>query len=199
MTCPCCGKPRSIEPHLPPLSRELDTPDDRPASTHPGWTVRAARDERLQWACQRCLQSGRALSASPRLQTFLDYPPYLAYYDLEHRCSDCSNSFIFGRFEQRYWYETLKFWVQSVPKQCPACRRRRRRKIATSKRLQGLLASSDQDNPHHLVAIATAYFDNGSVAKAGRYLRRARNLALRRNDRDLLGRIAKLAEGSEQT
>jgi uncharacterized protein (TIGR02996 family) len=92
----------------------------------PAWAVEAARAGELQWACDNCIREGRALEGHPALQTWCDYNPYFAFIDTELRCEDCQEQFVFAATEQRYWYETLKFWVQSRPKQCIPCRRARR-------------------------------------------------------------------------
>lgn len=42
------------------------------------------------------------------------------------RCSKCGVEFTFEIAEQRYWYEELKFWVDSFPDGCLSCRRRLR-------------------------------------------------------------------------
>ncbi|WP_420841919.1 zinc-ribbon domain containing protein [Fimbriiglobus ruber] len=48
-------------------------------------------------------------------------------------CEDCKQPFVFTASEQQFWYETLKFWVQSHPKQCISCRRVRRAKRSTAR------------------------------------------------------------------
>jgi hypothetical protein len=76
-----------------------------------------------QWACDDCLTSGAASIANPEAQLYLDSPPYLAYFDVSKVCEKCNEEYIFKKEEQAYWYEYLKFWVQSTPKHCSKCRR----------------------------------------------------------------------------
>lgn len=127
LRCPVCGKPRPVaDTNL--LRAEADwlatgAYDTRRA---PGWSVEEARAGELQWACNHCIRAGRALEGHPAVQTWCDYNPYFAFIDAELRCEDCGQQFIFTATEQQYWYETLKFWVQSRPKQCLQCRRARR-------------------------------------------------------------------------
>ncbi len=85
-----------------------------------------AKKNTLLWACDMCLKSGRALVANPAHQTFCDHTPFLAYFDQNKRCTDFAKRFAFSAEEQRHWYEQLKFWVQSEPRQCALCRRSRR-------------------------------------------------------------------------
>jgi hypothetical protein len=75
------------------------------------------------------------MEANPVVQKFCDHPPYLAYFDVPLRCEDCGSTFVFEAKEQQFWYEELKFWVQSRPKQCAACRKlRRERKSEQNKK-----------------------------------------------------------------
>lgn len=129
ITCPCCGKERSALEEAP-LKRSEDklleanlSPWWNPTE---GWSVEQAAHGKLQWACRYCLKSGRAIEANPVVQKFCDHPPYLAYFDVPLSCEDCGSKFVFEAKEQQFWYEELKFWVQSRPKQCAACRKIRR-------------------------------------------------------------------------
>lgn len=45
------------------------------------------------------------------------------YVDAGFCCMRCGTSFVFSAPEQRFWYEELKFHVDSLPKRCQECRR----------------------------------------------------------------------------
>ena len=77
---------------------------------------------RFQWACDDCLSSEKALIGNPEAQLYCDFDPYLAYVDQDKVCEKCRDDYVFRKEEQKYWYETLRFWVQSKPKHCPKCR-----------------------------------------------------------------------------
>ena len=129
ITCPCCGKVRAGVggTSLAELEHKLVEANLSPWwSSKAGWSVEEASKGTLQWACRYCLKSGRAIEGNPVVQKFCDYPPYLAYFDVPLRCEDCGSKFVFEAKEQQFWYEELKFWVQSRPKQCAACRKLRR-------------------------------------------------------------------------
>lgn len=85
-----------------------------------------SKHEKIHWACDNCLKNGKALLADPTKQTFVDFVPYYGYFDLPFVCDTCGKDFVFPALEQRYWYENLKFWVQSKPKNCADCRRKKR-------------------------------------------------------------------------
>jgi hypothetical protein len=75
----------------------------------------------IHWACDNCIRTGKALLADPREQQFCDCYPYLAYFDEQRQCEECGASYVFDKGEQKHWYEILKFWVQSRPKCCKDC------------------------------------------------------------------------------
>ena len=49
------------------------------------------------------------------------------YVDATLRCARCSQSFVFSADQQRFWYEQLRFWVDSRAKHCTSCRQELRR------------------------------------------------------------------------
>jgi hypothetical protein len=138
LECPCCGKKRNIVTETPLLTMQE-------AFSHgclpDKWAERYAEGSfyhwgGVQWACQQCLNTERAIAGKPWLQTFCDWPPYLAYFDKKRLCRDCHTEFIFSAQEQQYWYEERKFWVQSHPDRRLACRRKRREKNAVMQTLE---------------------------------------------------------------
>ena len=80
----------------------------------------------LAWACDACIDAGRALPSDPTKQSYCDYWPYYAYRDTKIKCEDCGTEFVFEATEQKHWYEGLRFLVQSRPKRCKACYAKRR-------------------------------------------------------------------------
>jgi hypothetical protein len=49
--------------------------------------------------------------------------PRYWYVDAIFPCRRCGAEFGFSAAEQRAWYEEYGFWVDAVPRHCPACRR----------------------------------------------------------------------------
>jgi hypothetical protein len=127
LRCPCCGKWRDVaDTNLLRAENDWLATGAFDVRRPPGWSVKAARAGKLQWACRHCIKAGRALVGRPALQTWCDFDPYFAFIDTQIQCEDCGLAFVFAASEQQYWYETLKFYLQSRPKQCVACRRARR-------------------------------------------------------------------------
>lgn len=129
--CPCCKQSRDVVKDTPLLQVETELSQHNAApwwGKSKGWSIEKATAGKLQWACHSCLKKAKAIAAEPWVQRFCDHCPYFAYFDVKLRCENCQSAFVFSAKEQQYWYETLKFWVQSRPKQCLDCRRVRRTK-----------------------------------------------------------------------
>lgn len=99
---------------------------------------------KFKWACDDCLNSGKALLGNPEAQLYCDFDPYLAYFDLDKVCEKCHKDYVFRKEEQKYWYETLKFWVQSRPKHCTKCRQEVREEKKLNSELSILLKDKEK-------------------------------------------------------
>lgn len=87
-----------------------------------------SRQTRLMvyWACNECLNAGRALLARPDLQRWRDQQPNYAYFDDIETCIKCKGNFIFSKEEQKHRYEDLRLAIHSRPGFCKECDRRRK-------------------------------------------------------------------------
>ena len=133
--CPCCQKMQLISLAGWLTEADLTTVSKKAHPYNPlqGWAISAARKRQLSWACDNCIRSGKALKGKPWLQKFCDHEPYLAYFDESRKCKRCKSEFVFTAKEQVYWYEKLKFWVQSEPNECSECRKEIRKEKAKQK------------------------------------------------------------------
>jgi hypothetical protein len=52
--------------------------------------------------------------------------PRCWYVDAIYICADCQKEFKWTAKEQRFWFETLKFWYEAKPQRCITCRANRR-------------------------------------------------------------------------
>jgi len=66
--------------------------------------------------------NGTAIKADPKKQKHPTVP-VTHYYDIEKICRNCQRHFIFFAEEQKYWYETLQFSLNSDCVLCSACRK----------------------------------------------------------------------------
>jgi hypothetical protein len=62
-----------------------------------------------------------AVKADIAKQDYTVCPRYW-YIEATLRCVRCGNEFMFSVDEQRFWYEELRFWVDSRPTRCAPCR-----------------------------------------------------------------------------
>ena len=139
-----------------------------------GWSVNAAQQGWLVWACETCLKQGRAVESKPWLQISGYNLPTFAYFDEFRICSDCKKDFVFSASEQAYWYETLEFVVCSKPNQCPDCRKKRREVKQANLEIGEMLGSFERTIPE-LFQLADLYEQIGSFQKSLEFLRRAKN------------------------
>jgi hypothetical protein len=176
LICPCCGKARGTSAQVALMQTEFQMQAHAPAwaNLEVGWSVTAARNKWLTWACDACLKAGRALEAKPWLQTYGYNSPKFAYADEVKTCSDCGNEFIFAATEQAYWYETLEFLIYSEPKQCVSCRHKRRKIKQANLEIGEMLGSFEGSIPE-LLQLADLYTQLGNPAKSLEFLRRAKN------------------------
>lgn len=65
------------------------------------------------------------LAANTEKQNYALYPRKY-YVDVERICRTCDRPFLFFAKEQRYWFETLRFFVDADCVYCPECRRESR-------------------------------------------------------------------------
>jgi Probable zinc-ribbon domain len=192
LICPCCGQSRAVSEKVAPLRIELQLQTHQPVwvNLEVGWSVNAARNGWLSWACDACLKAGRALEAKPWLQTYGYNSPKFAYLDETKTCSDCGNEFVFAATEQAYWYEVLEFLIYSNPKQCVSCRHKRRKVKQANLEISEMLGSFEGSIPE-LLQLADLYTQLGNPAKSLEFLRRAKNKSRDESEKQvLLERIA---------
>ncbi len=73
--------------------------------------------------------------------------PRYWYIDATFACEGCGAEFIFSAHEQKFWYEDLRFYVDSKPRNCSACRKKNRRLKSLKQQYDGRIAEaiSSQD------------------------------------------------------
>lgn len=64
-----------------------------------------AQKNKVDWACDVCLQQNRALRGKTKRQLFCDFAPHFAYFDKQIICRDCGITFQFSKEEQAHYYE----------------------------------------------------------------------------------------------
>ena len=64
-----------------------------------------------------------AIPADIEKQNYSLYPQKI-YVDIEKQCIQCNRWFIFYAQEQKYWYETLGFYIDADCVKCVECRKK---------------------------------------------------------------------------
>ena len=131
----------------------------------------------LVWACDACVESGRADRAKPWLQQYCCDSPRFAYFDTEKTCRACGGLFVFSKEEQRRWYEDFKLPPSAEPVDCRSCRLAKKAQKDAASKLGGALKDLDPRNPEKLTEIAALYLVIGRPRKAAEFLRRAKNVS----------------------
>jgi hypothetical protein len=102
------------------------------------------------------------LLADSSKQNYSLYPRKY-YVDILRTCLTCRRPFIFFAREQRYWYETLGFYVDANCVHCPVCRRNMQTQKRRLRRYSDLLAKNKytDEDLMHLVDDGTLLLDVG--------------------------------------
>lgn len=127
--------------------------------------------DEYQWACDLCLDNGKAIIADPAQQTFCDHEPYLAYFDQAKACPTCQQAYTFTKEEQQFWYEELKFWVQSKPTQCAKCRKASRHLKQLNKELSEILKDKAKLTIEQMARLIQIYNELNKPDKSKYYAR----------------------------
>ncbi len=127
----------------------------------------------------RHLNYSTAIRADISQQNFSVCPRHW-YIDAEFHCSRCGQSFVFTADEQKFWYETLKFWIGSIPKECDECRKELRKLKALQQEYDRDIASTmarntSVDQKERLVAIIEA-IEAGGLTLTGKAMENRRIL-----------------------
>lgn len=64
------------------------------------------------------------------------------YIDARFRCTDCGSEFVWSASEQKAWFETYRFYVDSQATRCRACRANRRDTVQLRKEYDALVSDA---------------------------------------------------------
>tara|TARA_R110002073_G_scaffold329790_1_gene512811 strand:- start:2788 stop:3384 length:597 start_codon:yes stop_codon:yes gene_type:complete len=122
----------------------LNPIDDLSRGIYLGWHSRA--DERI---------AETAIVANTDCQGDATVP-VTHYFDLRRQCRDCGRNFIFFADEQRYWYETLHFYLGADCVRCIDCRVAERDTKRLRERYETLLNHTERSDLDALELAETA-------------------------------------------
>lgn len=123
-------------------------------------------DSNFDWACDRCLETKKAIEAKPSLQTDSTNPKY-AYFDTSMTCLSCKSQFVFSKEEKQFWYEKLNFVIYSKPQNCLKCRKDIRQLKLENKTLSEILKKDEKmitsDELKEVIGIYTKWESDSKV------------------------------------
>lgn len=107
------------------------------------------------------------LWGDPSRQVFGLGGPALVYGPLEKRCRDCGVDFVFTAEEQRHWYETLGFFLDSTAVRCSSCRTKRRKLEQARRAWELALKGVDSTAKSHVAVVEAGLtlLERGGQAK----------------------------------
>ena len=97
------------------------------------------------------------LAANTEKQNYALYPRKY-YVDVERICRTCHRAFLFFAREQRYWFETLRFFVDADCVFCPQCRRESRAIHRRLRRYSALYANPAPSRKDFMFLVDDAVF-----------------------------------------
>lgn len=162
LKCPCCKiQRRSTEMKLIVDFISKSYSDKTPIDTLRKDIFGYLKDAYYDFACDVCLESDLAFLANIKEQNNSHYNTIYAYYNSEYNCRTCNTDFIFYGKEKRFWYEVLKFRVDSKPMHCVSCRKENRSVKNMNTRLSDLLINGEEnlslDDFEEIIAIYTKW------------------------------------------
>lgn len=122
--------------------------------------LRVAEEElrRGFWRLSRdVLYPDTAVLADVSKQNFAVFPRTY-YVDVRRVCRTCQRPFIFFAREQRYWFETLRFFVDADCVFCPTCRRESRHVQRRLRRYSDLYARPEPSSKELMFMVEDAAF-----------------------------------------
>jgi len=84
---------------------------------------------------------GTAIRANIDAQDYTVCPRHW-YVDARFRCRDCQAAFVWSAEEQKAWFETYRFYVDSRPTLCRDCRAKRRDAVQLRKDYDALVSEA---------------------------------------------------------
>lgn len=106
--------------------------------------------------------------------------PRCWYIDAAFHCAQCRKSFVFTASEQQFWYEELKFYVDSRAKHCQECRKKlrdlKKLKQEYDRDIAAVLANDAIQKKERMIAVIDA-LNQGGVKLSGKMNNNRRTLS----------------------
>ncbi|MCB9745754.1 MAG: zinc-ribbon domain containing protein [Alphaproteobacteria bacterium] len=150
-----------LHPHAP-----AEVSRGRPSRVHWGYSeganpadfeeVASVQILKDPWRLQGAKLHRYGIVADPSKQLHGWGGAFWFYADFTRRCVGCRQDFVFTAEAQRFWYEELGAWCDSVAIRCEACRKDRRHARVANRRWQEALQAWQAGPPGAALASALA-------------------------------------------
>jgi len=130
------------------------------------------------WACDDCLQTGKAIKGDPDQQptgSMMSHDTeYLAFWDSNWiDCRDCGEQFVFSKEDQLFYYQTLGKSREARAVRCQPCREALKEKYRPALELGKMLENDELKNEADRDRVIANYRSLGREDKA-RYFEKRR-------------------------
>ena len=183
--CPCCNKVKTLKRQVSSFLQQIKYlhyyyAEDLPEDSYYFADAKAQKKDswlRIMWACNGCLNSGKAIASKTYMFIQQAYtPPVFAFFDLPRRCKKCTSSFIFRKEEWRYWVDELGFYYRTEKKFCDSCQPIQLNNKQLNKLIQIHRSMAfDKDYVKQAIRISNKYLKMGYPDRAKGYLKRIIN------------------------
>ncbi|WP_151173998.1 zinc-ribbon domain containing protein [Pseudoalteromonas ruthenica] len=105
-----------------------------------------------------------AIKADIEKQNYSIYPRPI-YVDIQKKCESCGKWFLFFAKEQKYWYESLRFYIDADCVKCVNCRKKEQEVKHLMSKYEQLLTKSERSEAQtkDLKNIALELFQLGYI------------------------------------
>jgi len=105
-----------------------------------------------------------AIAADTTKQNYSLYPRTI-YVDIEKRCAACGRWFIFFAKEQKYWFESLGFYIDADCAKCIDCRKKEQEVRVQMNQYAQLVKKKDltEEEVRSLKRVALELFQKGYI------------------------------------
>ena len=87
------------------------------------------------------LEYKTAIRGNPQKQNYSVCPRHW-YIDADFECASCHREFTWSAREQKAWFESYHFWIDSRPRLCKSCMASRKRLESLRKEYDSIVASA---------------------------------------------------------
>lgn len=183
--CPCC----SIERHRTEIQISISILEKFEKKDFKQYkelqleqhTYASFIDANFAWACDNCLETKKAVLATPGLQE-TPWMPHIAYFDTQLDCYLCKREFLFKKEEKKVWYESYKLPINAQPNNCLDCRRSTRKQNSENKNISQILKKSEIEITNLELEVVVRIYTSWDKMEKAKYYQSILNKRIKDNN-----------------